>query len=321
MRGELIEAVRETLNRAGFLVSPPSRLRPMAFDLVARRDDDLLIVKVLTNVDSLDAEVARELRILAKVLDGCAVLVGERASSRELETGVVYARHDVPLVTLGTLEEHLLEGVPPLVYAAPGGFYVNIDGDRLTDLREDRELSLGELADVAGVSRRSISMYEEGMGAMVDVAAELEEFLEAPIVEELDPFAVPRDHEETRVPEAVDGGEAGLEREVFGHMGRMGFQIVPVGRSPFHAISRPRDGAPQEMILTEIGDLTDRVAKRARVLSQLTTITERVGAVFVEDRRTRTEVEGTPLVDREELEEADTTDGILDLILERKETD
>lgn len=317
MRSELIQSVREVLNRAGFLVSPPSTLRPMAFDLVARRDEDLLIVKVLTNVDSLDADVARELRVLAKVLDGSAVLVGERASSRDLETGVVYARHDVPLVTLESLEEHLLEGVPPLVYAAPGGFYVNIDGEALTHLREDRELSLGQLADVAGVSRRSISMYEEGMGAMVDVAAKLEEFLEAPIVEELDPFTVPRDHDETRVPEAVDG-VAGLEGEVFGHMGRMGFQIVPVGRSPFHAISRPRDGAPGELILTEIGEMGATLAKRARVMAQVTSIMERVGAVFVQDRKTRTAVEGTPVVDREELEDADSAGAILELILERK---
>lgn len=317
MRGELIDSVREVLNRAGFLVSPPSTLRPMAFDLVARRDEDLLIVKVLTNVDSLDGEVARELRILAKVLDGSAVLVGERASSRELETGVVYARHDVPLVTLETLEEHLLEGVPPLVYAAPGGFYVNIDGEALTRLRQERELSLGELADVAGVSRRSISMYEEGMGAMVDVAAQLEEFLEAPIVEELDPFTVPRDHDEARVPEAVDGG-AGLEQAVFGHMGRMGFQVVPVGRSPFHAISRPRDGSSEQLILTEIGEMSDRLAKRARVMTEITRIMERVGAVFVQDRKTRTEVEGTPVVDRDELEKADSPGAILDLILERK---
>ncbi len=55
-----------------------------------------------------------------------------------------------------------LEGVPPLIYAAPGGLYVNIDADLLADVREERDWSLGRLATELGVSRRTVSKYEDG---------------------------------------------------------------------------------------------------------------------------------------------------------------
>ncbi len=87
-----------------------------------------------------------------------------------------------------TLAEHLLEEIPPYIFAAPGGLYVKLDGDRLGDIRAERGLSLGTLADVAGVSRRTIQLYETGMGAMIDAALRLEEFLDTQIVEPIDPF-------------------------------------------------------------------------------------------------------------------------------------
>ncbi len=327
MRRDLIQSVRGLLSHTGFLVSEPSRLRPMAFDVVARRDDDLLIIKVLTNVDSLSPEVAEELLTLSKLLEGRPLLVGARASSRELEPGVLYARHGVPIVTLDTLEEYLVEGLAPLVYAAPGGFYVDIDGRELRRIREEQGYSLGELASVAGVSRRAISMYEEGMGAMVDVAAKLEEYLEAPIVRALDPLdgggtpgsgGSKAEEHEVQVLDLRDLADA-LEREVYHAMERMGFQIVPVGRSPFNAISRSGEEDVDHLVLTGISEMDRRLKRRARVMANVSEVTERVGAVFVHERRTKLHVEGIPLIDQEELTGLDGIDAVLELIKERQQ--
>ena len=72
--------------------------------------------------------------------------------------------------------------IPPLVYASPGGLYVNIDGEALRDLREKRSMSLGDLGQVLGVSRRTISKYESGMGTTLDVAIRIEEFFNTGVV-------------------------------------------------------------------------------------------------------------------------------------------
>ena len=47
-------------------------------------------------------------------------------------------------------------------------------------------MSLGDLGQVLGVSRRTISKYEGGMGTTLDVAIRIEEFFNAGVVESID---------------------------------------------------------------------------------------------------------------------------------------
>ena len=75
---------------------------------------------------------------------------------------MVYSRFGIPLMSINTLHDLFIEEVPPLIYSAPGGFYVRLDKEVLARLRQGGR-SLGELAEIAGVSRRTIQMYEEGI--------------------------------------------------------------------------------------------------------------------------------------------------------------
>src|SRR5215210_6331936 len=100
MRASLLARVREALAHAGFYLSADSAMRPLAFDIVARRDSQLFIVKVLTNVDGLAEPVATELRTIAEFLDAVPLVLGERSSSRELEDGAVYLRYGVRILTV-----------------------------------------------------------------------------------------------------------------------------------------------------------------------------------------------------------------------------
>src|ERR1044072_2128597 len=167
-RADLIEQVRATMARAGFAVSERCDLRPVSFDLVARRDKDLLILKVLTNVDALSEPIADEMKVLCKFLDARPLMVGLRAGTGTLEPGVVYARHGVPLVTPDTLQAYVLHGDPPAVFAPPvvspppGAFSANGAPGALPPARGPLNLSLGVMAQRAGVSRRAIQMYEDG---------------------------------------------------------------------------------------------------------------------------------------------------------------
>ena len=184
----MIEAVRSVLAKSGFFVSRPLAMRGISFDVVARRDDTLLIIKILSNVDAFSKDNAEEMLTLGEALGASPLLVGERSGSGELDESIVYSRFGVPIISLTTLIDHLLEGVPPFIFAAPGGLYVKLDSNLMKRLREERSISLGTLAEIAGVSRRTIQMYENGMGAMIDVAIRLEEFLNQPIVVPVNPF-------------------------------------------------------------------------------------------------------------------------------------
>ncbi|MGB2581653.1 MAG: helix-turn-helix domain-containing protein, partial [Thermoplasmata archaeon] len=187
-RDQLIARVRETLATCGFYVSEPHHLRSVSFDVIARRDSHLLIFKVLSNIDSLSQSDSDDLRVLATTLGGSPIIIGLHSSAAELEEGILYSRFGLPILSEESFKELMLDGVPPLVYAAPGGLYVRIDGATLRRVREEKSISLGALAEAAGVSRKAIQMYEAGMGTMVEIAARIEEFLDQPVVLPLDPF-------------------------------------------------------------------------------------------------------------------------------------
>ncbi len=312
-RADLIEHVRNVMSRAGYAVSERCDLRPVSFDLVARRDGELVILKVLSNVDALSEPIAAEIKLLSRFLEARPLLVGLRAGAGVLEDGVIYNRHDIPIVTPGTLEDHTLGGAPPMVFAAPGGLYVRIDTDALREARARMDLSLGAMAQIAGVSRRAIQMYEQGMSASIEAAVRLEEFLDMELIQPTDPMtAYDPATFQPPAPEAEDPLEAMLSRLLTG----LGYEVRATRRSPFHALSTQEEST----YLTGMGEDSPQLRRRARIVSSVSRITERPG-FFIVERTTRTELHGMPVVTREELRRLADPEKILDLILERRKDD
>jgi len=310
-RDALLEKTREGLAKTGFFLSRPHGERGLSFDLVARRDDTLLIVKVLQNVDALSKETAHELKVIARTLEGSPLVVGERSGTGPLEDGVIYSRFGVPILCRPTLIEFLEEGVPPFLYSAPGGLYVRLDTSALRRLRDERQISLGTLADVAGVSRRTIQMYLEGMSATMDVALRLEEFMSEPLVLPVDPFDFVDDT-------ATGAGTAprleGFERELFNRLERLGYHVLRTARSPFDALSKHESTT----LLTGVGDADSSLDRKADVVSNISRVVEKDSVMFVVRRSVRMSIRGVPLIGREELRRAKDTDDVEDMISERK---
>ena len=264
-REELIKSLRQVLAKAGFFISDPHNVRSISFDIVARRDKLLLIIKGLTNIDSLSAEDAEQLRVLAKALDGSPLVVGLHSGAGKLEEGILYSRFGIPIISEATFGEHILEGVPPFVYAAPGGLYVRLNGEHIRQIRQERNISLGTLADVAGVSRKAIQMYEGGMGAMVEIAARIEEFLNEPIVVPLDPFSY--NAEIARALRTFDDFK-GLNRDVFEMLKELGYSVTPTIRCPFDALAID----DEFLLLTGIGEDPAMTERKARIVGNLSLI-------------------------------------------------
>jgi len=310
-RDELLERIRGTLGKSGFFVSDPHNIRSISFDIIARRDKQLLIIKALSNIDSLSSEDAEQLRTLASTLGASPMVIGLHSGAGKLEHGILYSRFGIPIISEATFHEHMLEGVPPFVYAAPGGLYVRLDGDTLRKLRQDRNISLGTLADIAGVSRKAIQMYESGMGAMIEIAARIEEFLNEPIVVPLDPFSYTA--EVAKILRSFDQFR-GLNREVFEMLDTIGYSVVPTVRCPFDALAKEDD----MLLLTGIGEDPAMTMRKAKVVGNISRVTERKSVIFVREDTTREDIEGTPLISENELRKADDVDDVLELILRRE---
>ncbi len=313
-RREVITEAIHVLSNLGFTVSAPHTIRSISFDIVARRDDRLLIIKVLGNVDAFNKENAKELQVLANLFQASPFIVGRKSSTGNIEDGIVYFRYNIPILSIGTFKDFFEEGVPPFVFAAPGGLYVHIDGGLLRKAREKNKLSLGALAEIAKVSRRSIQLYESGMGAMVDAALRIEEFLEMPIILPIDPLT---SHAQLEKPtshwvESFEGFD-GLEKEVFHHLNGLGYRIMTTKKSPFDALTKDN----KTLIITSFEHHDGTLIKRAKVVTNISKVIEKHSVIFVEKSR-RQNLEGTPLIDKEELKNIDDSEGILELILERK---
>ena len=309
-REELINTTRAILARAGYSVSSPLNMRSVCFDIVGRKKDSLLIVKILSNVDAFSRDNADEMKILAEALGASPILIGERSSSGALETGIVYSRFNISIISCETLADHLLDEVPPFIFAAPGGLYVKLDSDLLKHLRETRGLSLGTLAETAGVSRRTIQMYETGMSAMIDAAIRLEEFLNVPIIEAMDPFRYKNEH---KSEEYEISGKKRTDVQIFNVLLDMGCSVTPTTRSPFEALTR----SEKMIILTGLGNEDERLMHKASIVSDISRISGQHSVIIVEKKGSIDNIRSTAIVTKDEIKKMDDQSELKDLVIER----
>jgi putative transcriptional regulator len=313
-RTELLGNIRETLTKAGFYVSDLCIIRPIGFDLVARRDNSLLIIKVLTNIDALSEDVAKELRVLSILLRGSPLLIGERSGIGFLEDDVVYDRFGIQTITPGSLNDYLLEGTPLKAYAAPGGLYVNLDREKLKKLRQEQNISLGSFARYVRVSRRTASMYEDGMNARVDVASRIEELLGSPVTTPIDILKPPlSDKKETASFHGETEHLRDFQMEIFSILESVGYKIIPMERGPFEALSKDKE----RILLTCVHKYDKKIIKKAQIVSSISKITERYAVLFTDKDVNKKNIEGTPLIAKKELKKIRGPEEILDLIIER----
>jgi len=315
-RSALVGNVTAMLEDAGFTVSDRCAIRPKSFDIAARRGDELVLLKILANIDAFDNATGAEMRRLGTYLNGTPMVIGLRTRDEELKPDVVYFRHGVPVLNPDTAMNLFVEEVPPLIYAAPGGLYVNIDGDVLADEREERGWSLGQLASELGVSRRTVSKYEDGMNASVEVAQELENMFEAPLTSPVAVLDGAEDvHDADPTPEDPEADPD--DERIVAVMTRAGFDVHPTLRSPFKAVSED-DESGEGTVLTGHSEFNRTAEKRARIMGSIGRVTHTHSVYFVDSAK-RDSVEGTALIEREEVEDISDADTLRDLIRERSD--
>ncbi len=343
-REQSIERVRALLESAGFYVSDAHSLRPTSFDLLARRDSFLRVVKVLKNIDALDPAEAGRRRELAGLFPAVPILIGQTARAMELEAGVVYNRYGIPIIVEESLHDYLTKGIPPFLISSPCGIFARIDGVRLRRLREERQISLGTLASIAGVSRRTIQLYEDGSGAEVTVVERIERFLGEPVAVPIELFrgAVrSRPSEEDASTEGKASGARGgrkadgstprseprprhpastgdpLRDGVFRQLDGMGWEVVVTVRAPFDAFTRGPPRTEEEILLTSVGSFRN-AQHRAEILQQLAKVAEGHALFVVREALARTSIDGLPIVTVPELKRHRDRDELLETITERE---
>ena len=323
----LIHQIIDVLARAGFVLSDRCNIRPRSFDVAARKGETLLLCKVLFNIDGLNEETAREMKYLAEYLGGSAIVLGAKTRDQMLEDSVVYMRYDILALNVQTLHDYFVENIPPLVSAAPGGLYVSIEGDMLKKARTDQAMSLGTLAAMVGVSRRTISKYEEeGMDASIDVVIQLEDIFGVELARSIDILKSCGTRKPRKKPETETADEAKMKDQpkatgllpedlILNTISMLGYDVLHTAQSPFKAISRDKSS----IILTGVSEFNTTVIKRAHLMSSISCVTETQSVFIINGLSKIKSVENTVLIEKKELDKISDSQELLDFIEERKE--
>ena len=221
------------LKEAGFAVSEPCLSRPSCFDFAARKDERTILIRLQEDITHLLPSNSRELRLVADSVSASSLLIGEKAREKPLEDDTVYSRYNVLAVTPKTFENIVVRRIYPLVQAGPGGYYVEIDSEAIKQKRQQLDLSAGAMAEIAGLSRRTLYGYERGMAkASVTAAYNLICTLGIPVARSVDIFEKPPVRFKcflTKAREALVRSK--ILQKVFKRLAR--WNITPIKKAPF----------------------------------------------------------------------------------------
>lgn len=306
----LLQNIISILIMAGYNISERCEIRPRSFDMMASNGQYLLAIKVTSQIDSINDDVAWDLDKIARHLHAVPIIVGERARDVPLERGAIYLRYGINAVSPSTLYDYLADGEFPLVYASPGGLYVNIDADYLRELRENRLMSLGDLAHELGVSRRTVSKYENGMGTTLDMAMRLEEFFNADIVKPIDLLEY-KPAEEAYCPASLPSAHADGEitERPEDHLRSIGISVYEFRRSPFHAVSVFEN----ETILTCYGS-PQKTVERAEFVGNLSQISGTHSLCVVTDYAKEKKIGKTLVIGEKRLKDVEDGEDFLEMV-------
>ncbi len=286
-------AILHALERAGYECFAPLE-RKSCFDIAARSKSRVLLIKVLSNIDSLREEQAHDILALAGSLGATALLIGERSKAYELEDGLVYERYGLHAITAGTLER-VLQGEMPDKTFSHGRVVAQIDSKVFEQKLLDKDIS--DVAQRIHVTREAIYHYKKTLRMDYGKALELERMFNTPIIQDINLF--------TAQHTPAIGLHGYLQK-----MGQLGFDVIPVHRG-FDAIAREKEA----LLLNETSPALAR-----RKAGFMTRAGEFFGSepVFVTKGKAPTSVKGVPVVTEKEISGSESAGDILDLVKKRR---
>ncbi len=155
------------------------------FDILARRRNDLLVIKVVNDANKITPTAAQGMKRISKFFGALPIIIANEIDGSEIEDDIVYSKFNIPVLNEETFEKMLRENAP-LIYVTKGGIYVKLNSSKLRKSREALGLTRGDFARLLGTSRKTIINYEHGLyDATIFVAAKIEEIIGIEVFEKL----------------------------------------------------------------------------------------------------------------------------------------
>ena len=126
-RSRMLQEIERLLVSEGYKTS--DIYEQGSFDIVARKNLLILLLKTFVNIDSVNEKNAHEMKQLANIFLASPIIVGAKSRNGLLEEGVIYERYDIPTIGLETLKNMILYKEYPEILADRGGYFVKVDGN------------------------------------------------------------------------------------------------------------------------------------------------------------------------------------------------
>lgn len=282
-----------------------------AFDIVARKNLLILLVKTFKNIDGVNKTNSEEMKQLASIFLASPLIIGETSRNGKLEDGVIYERYEIPTITLNTFKHIVLYDEYPEIIADRGGYFVKINGNVLKEYRDKYSLSLKELADLAHVSRATMYKYENDMVKVnIETAMLLEKILNEKITVDINLLKPTENSENLKYS----------DDENTKILSKLGYGVISTNKSPFDAAARIENKGSAPLIANIEKNRTPKTLEKMAVpLKDLSLVTSSDSVFIVDNEKISDLIGEIPVIKSWELNEFENSKDLLKLIKERKE--
>ncbi len=308
-RNQLLQNIENLLRSQGYKTS--DIYDQGSFDIVARKNLLILLLKTFQNIDSINERNAYEMKQLSNIFLASPIIVGEKSRNGYLEEGVIYERYDIPAIGFDTLKNMILYNEYPEILADRGGYFVKIDGNVIKQYREEYSLSLKDLADLAHVSRATMYKYEnEIVRANTETAMILEEILNTKVTLDIDLLKQPQ-KEEIEYNNSDDTLD----------LSKLGYGVVSTNKSPFDAVAKMKSSENESPLIANVEkNRTEKTLKRMAIpLKDLSMVTTSEPVFIINNEKIKESIGTIPVIKSWELKEFENSKELLKMIRERKE--
>lgn len=270
MKQDILEEVSIFLLRKGYTLKSFTRT---CFDILARLDERILLIKIIENANSLSHSVIEEMKVISSYLQASPVIISDKAHF-SLENNVVYTRHGVYTLNFTSFKS-AIDNRYPFLQSNQAGITANINPLKFKQARELQGYSLNSLARKIGLSRKTIEKYETKNSQLtLTNAVKVFNVLGNAIFEKVDLFNANIFGKDSGVigynahSHSMDNSHRDIHNkntsasEISKKYSALGFKAAETHKAPFDVVAK----LDKEIILTELGD---KQAEQLRSISRI----------------------------------------------------
>lgn len=235
------------------------------FDILAKKESeelDMLLLKVLGNIDSFQFSHSMDLKTVSSYLDAFGFVIGKTTRKESLEDNIIYERFGVPAITPKTLGNILLRNERLFLCRFRGGLFSEIDPGKMRENRKRSSMSQTELAEKIGVTKKNVYEHEKkNMLSRHDTVMKVEKLIGSVSA----PISFRR---EFALTETKAGGFAGV---VSSDLKKLGFETSAVDHAPFNIAAKNES----LVVFSEAEEKQKRLEKKIPYITNFSRITEK----------------------------------------------